>query len=334
MDGRHRNLKGRRHRGAGLTGGTVCRGTGHPAQPRWLRKSRVRSVVGASKIWRGGPCSTIRPRRTRRPSRRRGARSHLVGDDDHRHAFVGERLHHAQHFADRLRIERRRRLVEQHHVGLHRQRAGDRDALLLAARQRGRIVRRLVGEADLGEQRRGALAWPRRERMRSTVRGPSATFSSAVRCGKSSKFWNTMPIRVRTARRRARRAAASRPRTRSRRRRSSRARWCSEAASTCPSPRARSGRRPRPRARRASRRRAPESAVALDHAAIADDLRRPTPCARCADAAHRVIRSPRTGAGSSRRASPADSRAASRSPPSPSASRARGSVCARICIAT
>ena len=27
-----------------------------PCQPRWLRNSRVRCTVAASKIWRGGPC--------------------------------------------------------------------------------------------------------------------------------------------------------------------------------------------------------------------------------------------------------------------------------------
>ena len=40
---------------------------------------------------------------------------------------------------DESRIERRRRLVEQHDVRLHRQRAGDRHALLLSARQARRI---------------------------------------------------------------------------------------------------------------------------------------------------------------------------------------------------
>ncbi|EAY71525.1 hypothetical protein BDAG_04363 [Burkholderia dolosa AU0158] len=64
---------------------------------------------------------------------------HLVRDDDHRAPFFGERLHHLQHFADEFRIERRRRLVEQHHLRLHRERACDRDALLLTARQMRRI---------------------------------------------------------------------------------------------------------------------------------------------------------------------------------------------------
>ncbi|MDR8859493.1 hypothetical protein FEP87_05800 [Burkholderia multivorans] len=61
-------------------------------------------------------------------------------DDDHRATFLGELLHHLQHFADEFRIERGSRLVEQHHVRMHRQRACNRDALLLTARQVRRIL--------------------------------------------------------------------------------------------------------------------------------------------------------------------------------------------------
>ncbi|CDN41235.1 6-pyruvoyl-tetrahydropterin synthase [Paenibacillus sp. P22] len=64
---------------------------------------------------------------------------HLVGDDDHRHPLLSQLPHHFQHFADQLRIERRCRLVEQHDGRLHRKRAGDGDALLLSARQPGRV---------------------------------------------------------------------------------------------------------------------------------------------------------------------------------------------------
>ena len=48
--------------------------------------------------------------------------------------------HDVQHLVDHLRVERRGRLVEEHHLGLHRQRAGDRDALLLAAGQLRRVA--------------------------------------------------------------------------------------------------------------------------------------------------------------------------------------------------
>src|SRR6266851_1823978 len=59
---------------------------------------------------------------------------HLVRHHDHGHAFLGQHLHHVQHFPDRFGIERRRRLVEQHDIGLHRKGTSDRNALLLPAR--------------------------------------------------------------------------------------------------------------------------------------------------------------------------------------------------------
>ena len=77
---------------------------------------------------------------------------HLVGDHDHRRALEGELLHDVQHLAHQFGIERRRHLVEQHQLGLHRHGAGDGDTLLLAARQLARKARREVGEADLGQQ--------------------------------------------------------------------------------------------------------------------------------------------------------------------------------------
>src|SRR4051794_22720233 len=45
--------------------------------------------------------------------------AHLVGHHDHRHAVAGEAGHHLEHLADHLRVERARRLVEQHGLGLH-----------------------------------------------------------------------------------------------------------------------------------------------------------------------------------------------------------------------
>jgi hypothetical protein len=79
--------------------------------------------------------------------------SHLVGDDDHGHAGGGELLHRVEHFADHLGIERGGRLVEEHHLRLHGQRAGDRDALLLTARQLPGVLARLFGDLDVGEHR-------------------------------------------------------------------------------------------------------------------------------------------------------------------------------------
>ena len=60
-----------------------------------------------------------------------------------------------RHLADQFGVERRGGLVEQHHLRPHRERPRDGGALLLAARQMGRILVPLVGDADLGEQRLG-----------------------------------------------------------------------------------------------------------------------------------------------------------------------------------
>ena len=65
-------------------------------------------------------------------------KTHLVGDDHHGHALAGEVDHHVEHLADHFGIERRGRFVEQHRNRIHRQRARDRDALLLTTGQFGR----------------------------------------------------------------------------------------------------------------------------------------------------------------------------------------------------
>ena len=65
-------------------------------------------------------------------------------DQEHRPSFLGQRVDHAQDLAHQLRIERRGRLVEQQHFRVHRQRAGDRDPLLLSAGKLPRIRMELV----------------------------------------------------------------------------------------------------------------------------------------------------------------------------------------------
>ena len=87
------------------------------------------------------------------PVRRAAGEAHLVGHHEHRHALLGQRGHDVQHLVDHLGVERAGRLVEQHHLGVHRQRAGDRHALLLTAGQLGRVLVGLVGDADPLEQR-------------------------------------------------------------------------------------------------------------------------------------------------------------------------------------
>ena len=79
-------------------------------------------------------------------------KAHFVGDDHHGHALAGEVDHHVEHLADHFGIERRGRLVEQHGDRVHRERAGDRDALLLAAGQFGRVFARVLLQPDALEQ--------------------------------------------------------------------------------------------------------------------------------------------------------------------------------------
>ena len=92
-----------------------------------------------------------------------------------------------------LRVERRERLVEQQHARAGDERAGERDALLLAARE-------LVGDSGRrgarGRRARGLSAARRGARPRATlrIRSPNSTFSSTVRCGNSEYDWKTMPM--------------------------------------------------------------------------------------------------------------------------------------------
>ena len=67
-------------------------------------------------------------------------------------------LDHLQHLADQLRVQRGRGLVEQHQLGAQRQRAGDADALLLAAGELVGVLVRLLREADLRQQAQRLVA--------------------------------------------------------------------------------------------------------------------------------------------------------------------------------
>ena len=62
-------------------------------------------------------------------------------------------LHRVEHLADQLRVERGGRFVEEHELRVHGQRAGDGDALLLAAGELRRVGVDLVRQADLLEER-------------------------------------------------------------------------------------------------------------------------------------------------------------------------------------
>ena len=102
-------------------------------------------------------------------------------------------VHHVEHLLDHLRVERGGRLVEEHDLRLHRERAGDRDALLLAA---GELARGTCAPARGCARARAApspVPRPPSAASRRTCRGASVMFSSTVRCGKRLNCWKTIP---------------------------------------------------------------------------------------------------------------------------------------------
>ena len=85
----------------------------------------------------------------------------IVGDQDRGDADVGQQTAHlVAQLHSQGGVEAGERLVEQHDAGLRREGAGQRHALLLAARQRAGHAVVLVLEADEAER----LARPARSR--------------------------------------------------------------------------------------------------------------------------------------------------------------------------
>ncbi len=56
-----------------------------------------------------------------------------MGDHEHRHPATRQLLHDVENAAHEFGIERRGHLIEQHDVGIHRQRSRDSHTLLLAS---------------------------------------------------------------------------------------------------------------------------------------------------------------------------------------------------------
>ena len=83
---------------------------------------------------------------------------HLVRDDDHRHALLGQTDHDLEHLVDHFGIEGARGLVKEHGLGLHGKRAGDGHALLLAARELCGHLIGLLGHAHAAQQVHSTLA--------------------------------------------------------------------------------------------------------------------------------------------------------------------------------
>ena len=163
-----------------------------------LNIARQETRIHFIRLCLGGPSSTITPssmNTTRSPTSRAKPISCVTT------TMVmpsrGELAHHVEHVADQLRVERRRRLVEQHQLRLHRERPRDRDPLLLAAGQLRRVAASLSPSPTRSSSSIASLDAP-----------PSGLFFTrhrrldhvleAVMCGNRLKRWKTMPILARS----------------------------------------------------------------------------------------------------------------------------------------
>ena len=79
-------------------------------------------------------------------------KAHFVGDHQHGDAGVCQLLHQLQHLAHHLGVKGAGGLIEQDHVRIHCQRAGNGDALLLTAGQALGVDVGLVGQTYAGQQ--------------------------------------------------------------------------------------------------------------------------------------------------------------------------------------
>ena len=151
----------------------------------------------------GATSTKLAVQHERRAVRDPGRLLHVVRDDDDRH--VPAQL--VDQLFDLLRadgVQRSGRLVEQEHLGLDRQRAGDAEPLLLAAGQPDRAVAQPV--LDLVPQRgaperafstiSSTRAWVG---MSAKVESPAATLSRIDIVGKGVGRWKTIPMCCRTA---------------------------------------------------------------------------------------------------------------------------------------
>ena len=108
-----------------------------------------------------------------------------MGDEDRGEAeALLQRAQLPPHLHAHLGVEVRERLVEQQHLRLDGERAGQRDPLLLAARELRRPALGVGGEADQLERRGDAAPISARGTRRSSR--PKATFCATVMCGHSA----------------------------------------------------------------------------------------------------------------------------------------------------
>ncbi len=170
------------------------------ARPKVLT---CRSVAAQRRIAarRGRRLARIKPHRAlvadepargeRQPPRAARRERDVVRDEDQRRAALAvEPEHQVRDFDAGGGVEVAGRLVGQQQLRLAGERARDRDALLLAARQLLRVVGRAPREPDAVEPARRPR---RRRRARPASSSGSITFSSAVSAGSSWNDWKTKP---------------------------------------------------------------------------------------------------------------------------------------------
>ena len=126
-----------------------------------------------------------------------------MGDADHGHALFGQLPHRLEHLPHQFGVEGGGHLVEQHDIGVHCQRAGDGDALLLPPRQARGVFLRLFGEAYASLAGSWIFRRLRPWNAPEPLPDPSITFCNTVMWGKRLKCWKTMPMRVRSLHRSA-----------------------------------------------------------------------------------------------------------------------------------
>ncbi|OEI69795.1 putative ABC transporter substrate-binding protein [Curtobacterium sp. ER1/6] len=200
---------GGRGHGAPVGRGRCEDGTGRGGRDgQWTRdrKSRVRGCCGASMTWAGGPCSTTRP----------WSRNTTWSATSLAKATSCVTMTSVVPDSARSRITPSTSPTSSGSSADVGSSSSTTDGSRASARAiatrcccppescRGRVAPRSPSPTRSSSSRAlafaGAAGTP-------AATGPSATFSSAVRCGKSSKCWNTNPMRDR-CRRRARSGSA------------------------------------------------------------------------------------------------------------------------------
>ena len=164
----------------------------------------VRSSFGFPKISSGVPCfAHLALVEEADPVGNLPGKAHFVRDHQHGQVVLfGQLADDVEHLADQFRIERRGRLVEQHDPRPHGERAGDADALLLAA---GKLVAGTCWRGRASPTSSSSSSARARRFLLSTSRAPRAAprsrLRSTVMCGNRLNCWNTMPSFVRILRR-------------------------------------------------------------------------------------------------------------------------------------